>query len=82
MRKTLLKIVAFILALDAVFVSPRLGELIAEVDPLVAAEDAERSKAPGEFRRHNVYGAMVKRHPGTPRFLLGLAIELAVAARR
>lgn len=48
--------------------------LVAEADRLF-----KRSRADGEYRRHWVYAALIKRHPAAPKRQLALTIERVIS---
>lgn len=44
-------------------------------------EAGKATDVSGEWRRHQVYAAMIKTLPDTPKRVIGLAIEVAINAR-
>ena len=81
MRKAILSGLAWIFGLKAIFTNPQIVWLRCEAQGLVKEADKLKDVG-GEYRRFQVYGELVKRHPKTPKWQIGLSIETAVALRR
>ena len=81
MRRFILKWLAVLLGMKAIFIGAEMWWLVEEAKSLVAKADT-LPEAGGEYKRGQVYAQMIKRCPDIPRHRIGLAIELAVSRRK
>ena len=66
---------------DIMVISGGVHEVLEAADGFVQHYEASPN-IPGEAKRHQVYARLIKAFPETPKYVLGLAIELAVHRRR
>jgi hypothetical protein len=86
MKNILVKFALLILkhyAYKAFWVSEELDRIIAEANKQIVVWDTKTSPGTsGEFKRHQVLAALMKKYPKVPNRDVAIAIELAIQGMR
>jgi hypothetical protein len=84
MKKLLIKIALKILThykYPVFVIDPEMQIVVNDAAALINATELKHPTQSGEFKRHQVYAALIKQHPSTARRDIGWAIEQAIRGK-